>query len=659
MGVASGVVLSSPSVELNQWYFLQITDYAQRLLDDMDQIEGKWPERVLSMQRNWIGRSVGAHVRFTVRGGPGDGRDVEVFTTRPDTLWGCTFFVVAADAPLARELCAPEQAEAFEDYLRETRRLSEVERESTDRPKTGVPLGVDVENPVTGERVPVWAADYVLAGYGTGAVMAVPAHDQRDLDFARTFDLPVHVVVETDEPDPAETGVATPGAGRLIRSGPLDGLDKSEALQRVVELLAERGTGRGSVNYRLRDWLISRQRYWGCPIPVVHCPDDGVVPVPDDQLPVRLPDMRGADLAPRGTSPLAANREWVETTCPRCGGPAERDTDTMDTFVDSSWYFLRFCSPHDDDRPFDPEQVRDWAPVDQYVGGVEHAILHLLYARFFTKVLSDLGLVDFDEPFRALLNQGSVVLDGAAMSKSKGNMVELSGELERYGVDAVRATMLFAGPPEDDIDWADVSPAGVQRWLARVLRLADDVAAARPDGTARLADVDLTAGTEEVRRATHRLLADAPQLCEAFRFNVLVARLQELTTTLRRAAERDAADPAVAEGVDALARLLSVVAPYTAEEMWSRVGHDVEAGDSVHVALWPTSDPALLVVETVTCVVQVAGKVRDRLEVAPDVDEDTLREQALASPAVQRLLDGREPRRVVVRPPRLVNVVPG
>ncbi len=391
--------------ELTQWYF-KITDYADRLLDDMDPLEGKWPERVLTMQRNWIGRSPGAHVDFVVEVGDESERTVTVFTTRPDTLFGATFFVVAADAALAAELCAPDKRAELDAYVDQVRKLSDIDRQTGDRPKTGVNLGVVAINPVNGEELPVFAADYVLADYGTGAIMAVPAHDQRDLDFARAFGLPVNVVVDTGQPDPNETGIPTVGDGVLVNSGKFDGLAKAEAIAAITADLEERGLGRGAVNYRLRDWLLSRQRYWGCPIPVVHCGACGIVAVPDDQLPVRLPDMRGEELHPKGVSPLAANRAWVETTCPSCGGPAERDTDTMDTFVDSSWYFLRYCSPHDDARPFDPDEVRKWMPVAQYVGGIEHAILHLLYSRFFTKVLHDMGLVDFVEPFEADAQSG-------------------------------------------------------------------------------------------------------------------------------------------------------------------------------------------------------------------------------------------------------------
>ncbi|MGZ4620229.1 MAG: leucine--tRNA ligase [Frankiaceae bacterium] len=628
--------------DLTQWYF-KITDYAERLLEDMAQLEGAWPERVLLMQRNWIGRSTGAHVDFRV----GE-RTVSVFTTRPDTLFGATFFVVAADAPLADELCAPAQREAFEAYRDQVRKLSEIERQSVERPKTGVDLGVRAVNPVNGEEIPVFAADYVLAEYGTGAIMSVPAHDQRDLDFARAFGLPVRVVVDTGEPDPAETGLATDGDGTLINSGPYSGLGKDEAIERITADLHARGLGVAAVNYRLRDWLLSRQRYWGCPIPVIHCERDGIVTVPDDVLPVLLPDLSGDQLQPKGESPLAAATDWVNVTCPTCGGPARRDTDTMDTFVDSSWYFLRYCSPDYESGPFDPAAVRAWMPVTQYVGGVEHAILHLLYSRFFTKVLYDMGLVDFTEPFRALLNQGSVILNGAAMSKSKGNMVELGAELARYGVDAIRLTMLFAGPPEDDIDWADVSPSGSVRYLARAWRVCGDAARQGPGTPDPVLD-----------RALARAVDDVTRLTETFRFNVAIARLMELTSVLRKAVDRGVDGPQVRAAAQALAVMLAPYAPFTAEDCWARLGHEPEVGDSVHCAQWPLADPALLVEDTVTCIIQVAGKVRDRLEVPVTVSEDRLRELALASEGVSRALGGRSVRMVVIRPPKLVNVVPG
>ncbi|QNN53366.1 leucine--tRNA ligase [Nocardioides mesophilus] len=641
--------------ELTQWYF-KVTDYAQRLLDDMEGLKDTWPERVLAMQRNWIGRSEGAYVDFDIE--PRDGQDealsVTVFTTRPDTLYGATFFVVAADAKLADELCAPEQREAFDSYLTQVRKESDIDRLASDRPKTGVFLGRHAVNPVSGERIPVWAADYVLADYGTGAVMAVPAHDQRDLDFAQAFDLPVRMVVDTGEPDPAQTFVATPGDGTYVSSSSdgfsLDGLsDKVTGIRRIVERLEAEGHGRSAVNFRLRDWLLSRQRFWGCPIPIVHCPTCGEVPVPDDQLPVVLPDLRGADLKPKGTSPLAAAEDWVNVDCPSCGGPAKRDSDTMDTFVDSSWYFLRYCSPHYTDGPFDPDAVRDWMPAHQYVGGVEHAILHLLYSRFFTKVLHDMGMVDFEEPFQALMNQGQVINQGKAMSKSLGNGVNLGEMIDRYGVDAVRLTLVFAGPPEDDIDWADMSPSGSLKFLQRAWRLSGDVTA--PVGGA------VDAGDVALRKATHRTVADAAQLIDGHRFNVMVARVMELVNTTRKAIDAGCgpADPAVREAVEAVAVLLSLVAPYTAEEMWARLGHQ----PTVARAGWPVVDEALLVEDSVTAVVQVQGKVRARLEVAPGIAEADLEAAAMADPGVQRALEGKTVRKVIVRAPKLVNIVAG
>ncbi len=639
--------------ELTQWYF-KVTEYAQRLLDDMEMLKDTWPERVLAMQRNWIGRSEGAHVDFEIEpredsgGGTLAGRTVTVFTTRPDTLYGATFFVVAADAKLAGEICAPERREAFDAYLEQVRRESDIERLSTEREKTGVFLGRYAVNPVNGERIPVWAADYVLADYGTGAVMAVPAHDQRDLDFAKTFGLPVRRVVDTGEENPEDTFVATTGDGVYVNSGDLDGLtDKTSGISTVVERLEAERRGTSAVNFRLRDWLLSRQRFWGPPIPIVHCETCGEVAVPDDQLPVVLPDLRGADLKPKGTSPLAAAEEWVNVDCPSCGGPARRDSDTMDTFVDSSWYFLRYCSPHHEDGPFDPEAVRRWMPADQYVGGVEHAILHLLYSRFFTKALHDMGMVDFVEPFKALLNQGQVINQGKAMSKSLGNGVNLGDMIDEYGVDAVRLTLVFAGPPEDDIDWADVSPGGSLKFLQRAWRLSGDV-------TSEPA-VPFDGGDLALRKVTHRTVREAEQLLESQRFNVVVARVMELVNATRKAIDSGCgpADPAVREATETVAIMLSLVAPYTAEEMWQRLGHE----PTVARAGWPTVDEALLVQDSVTAVVQVQGKLRAKLEVSPDIAEDDLEAMALAEPVIQRALEGKTVRKVIVRAPKLVNIV--
>ena len=640
--------------ELTQWYF-RITEYAQRLLDDMAQLQGRWPERVLTMQRNWIGRSEGAFVDFEIEG---RSEPVRVFTTRPDTLFGATFFVVAADAPLARELVTTAQLPAFEEYLDQVKRASDIERLAADRPKTGVFLGRNAINPANGEAIPIWAADYVLADYGTGAIMAVPAHDQRDLDFARAFDLPVLTVVDTGEPDPAESGIATAGDGVMINSAELNGLTKSQAITRIVEVLSQRSQGEGAINYRLRDWLLSRQRYWGAPIPIVHCDTCGEVPVPEDQLPVKLPDLKGEQLKPKGVSPLAGATEWVNVTCPRCGAPAKRDTDTMDTFVDSSWYYYRYCSPHDEFQAFDPEAVKLWMPVTQYVGGVEHAILHLLYSRFFTKVLFDMGLIDFNEPFTSLMNQGQVILNGAAMSKSKGNMVDLGEQIEKYGVDAVRLTMVFAGPAEDDIDWADVSPAGSRKFLARAWRLALDVQnAGTVDVEGEKTDQRLsTTAALELRKTTHKAIQDATEALDDFRFNVMIARLMELANATRKAIDGDLgpSHPAVREAVEKLAVMLSLVAPYTAEDMWSRLGHQ----PTVALAGWPQPDPELVAQDSVTCVVQVGGKVRARLQVPPEIEPTALEALALADPAVQGHLGGHKPQRVIVKAPNLVNIVP-
>jgi len=454
-------------------------------------------------------------------------------------------------------------------------------------------------------------------------------------------------VVDAGE-DPIVTGIATADDGPHVNSGPLDGLDKAAAIARILEVLEERGTGRPSVNYRLRDWLISRQRFWGTPIPIIHCPACGEVPVPLDQLPVELPAAAGLDLKPKGSSPLGAAVAWASVPCPRCGGDATRDPDTMDTFVDSSWYYLRYVDPHDRTAAFDPEKVRTWLPVDQYVGGVTHAILHLLYSRFFTKVLYDMGLVDFTEPFTRLLNQGMVIMNGSAMSKSRGNLVRLSDELGEHGVDAIRLTMVFAGPPEDDVDWADVSPAGSHKFLARAWRLSGDVTS--PVGT------DPTTGDRALRQATHRALHDASLAVETFRFNVAVARIMELVNVTRKAIDSGCgpADPAVREAVEAIAIMLSLTAPYTAEDMWSRLGHD----PCVALAGWPEVDPSLLVQDTVTCIVQIAGKVKDRLEVSPDIDEDALRALALESDAVVRAIGDAGIKTVIVRAPKLVNIVP-
>lgn len=631
--------------DLTQWYF-RITEYAQELLDDLDALEPTWPARVVTAQRNWIGRSEGAHVQFTV---PGRDEPLTVYTTRPDTLFGATFMVVAADADLAAELVTDKQRAAYEDYLVEVRKASDIDRLATDRPKTGVFLGVHAVNPVTGAEIPVYAADYVLADYGTGAIMAVPGQDQRDWDFAMAFDLPI---VRTVQPPADWEGEAYVGAGPAINSAndeiSLDGLEVDDAKTRIIAWLEEKGLGRGTVNYRLRDWLLSRQRFWGPPIPIVHCDACGEVAVPEDELPVRLPDdLKGADLKPKGVSPLAAAESWVNVDCPQCGGPAKRDSDTMDTFVDSSWYFLRYCSPHLEDRPWDVDLVNAWGPCDIYIGGVEHAVLHLMYARFMTKALADMGLVGFREPFLAQLNQGFVINQGKKMSKSLGNGVNLGDQLREYGVDAIRLTLVFAGPPEDDIDWAEMSPSGSLKFLQRAWRLAGDVAS--PAGTSP------EGGDVALRKVTHKTVHECEGLVESHRFNVVVARTMELVNATRKAIDSGCGpeDPAVREAAEAVAVLLSLVTPYVAEEMWERLGHE----PTVARAGWPTVDPALLVEDAVTAVVQIQGKVRARLEVSPDISEADLEALALADPHVVKAVDGRPVRKVIVRAPKLVNVV--
>ena len=630
--------------KLNQWY-LKITDYADRLLDDMKDLEGAWPEKVLQMQRNWIGRSQGAEVIFEIEG---RAEPITIYTTRPDTLYGATFIVVAVDSALAAELSAGGAVESsFNEYLEKTKAASDIDRLATDRPKSGVFLERYAINPVNGEKLPIWASDYVLADYGTGAIMAVPAHDQRDLDFARAMNLPVRVVLETGEEDPSATGIATAGDGKLINSGSLNGLAKDDAIAKIIEELAAKNLGKSAKNYRLRDWLISRQRFWGTPIPIIHCPNCGEVPVPENQLPVELPDAAGLDLKPKGSSPLGAAEDWVNVPCPNCGIDAKRDADTMDTFFDSSWYFLRYTSVQFDDRAFDREAVKTWLPVDQYVGGVTHAILHLLYSRFFTKVLHDLGHLDFEEPFTRLLNQGMVQMDGSAMSKSRGNLVRLSDELATHGVDAIRLSMVFAGPPEDDIDWADVSPSGSFKFLNRAWRVSGDVTS-EPG-------VDFTQGDLALRKVTAKSLFDISFAVESFRFNVAVARVMELVNATRKAIDSGCggADPAVREAAEAIAISLSLVAPYTAEDMWERLGHK----PAVALAGWPTIDESLLKADNVTVVLQISGKIKERIEVSPDISQSDLEALALNNDVIKAEIAGATIKKIITVAPKLVNIV--
>ena len=630
--------------KLNQWY-LKITDYADRLLDDMEQLEGQWPEKVLMMQRNWIGRSIGAEVKFVIEGRE---EPVTIYTTRPDTLYGATFMVVAADSALAAELVSGSKVEGeFTKYLESVKAATDIDRLATDRPKSGIFLERYAINPVNGAKLAIWASDYVLADYGTGAIMAVPAHDQRDLDFARAMKLPVQVVVSSEEGDPNETGIATTGNGKLVNSGSLNGLSKDAAIAKIIEELAAKELGKAAKNYRLRDWLISRQRFWGTPIPIIHCDKCGEVPVPENQLPVELPSAAGLDLKPKGTSPLGAASDWVNVDCPKCGAAAKRDADTMDTFFDSSWYFLRYTSTDRHDVAFDKKAVETWLPVDQYVGGVTHAILHLLYSRFFTKVLHDLGHLNFVEPFTRLLNQGMVLMDGSAMSKSRGNLVRLSDELANHGVDAIRLAMVFAGPPEDDVDWSDVSPSGSVKFLNRAWRISGDVTS--PAG------IDFSKGDLALRKVTHKALHDVGFAVESFRFNVAVARVMELVNATRKAIDSGCgpADPAVREAAEAIAISLSLVAPFTAEEMWEILGHK----PGVALAGWPEVDPKLLEADAVTAILQVNGKIKDRIEVSPNISDAELEKLAMANPEIAAAIAGATISKVITRAPKLVNIV--
>ena len=630
--------------KLNQWY-LKITDYADRLLDDMQQLEGKWPEKVLLMQRNWIGRSTGAQVDFEV---DGSDQSITVYTTRPDTLYGATFMVLAADSELAAKLVAGSSVEAeFKKYVESVKAASDIDRLATDRVKSGVFLNRYAINPVNGEKIPIWASDYVLADYGTGAIMAVPAHDQRDLDFAKAMKLPVRVVIDTGLEDPNTSGVATDGDGKVINSGSISGLAKDEAISKIITELEGKKLGKATKNYRLRDWLISRQRFWGTPIPIIHCDSCGLVPVPESQLPVELPDAKGLDLKPKGTSPLGAASDWVNVACPKCNAPAKRDADTMDTFVDSSWYFLRYTSVNNHEMAFDKKSVETWLPVDQYVGGVTHAILHLLYSRFFTKVLNDMGLLNFNEPFTRLLNQGMVLMDGSAMSKSRGNLVKLSDELDKHGVDAIRVSMVFAAPPEDDIDWSDVSPAGSLKFLNRAWRISQDVSS-KPG-------VDFKSGDIELRKAIHKSLSEIELAVESFRFNVVIARIMELVNATRKAIDSGCgpADPAVREAAETIAICLSLVAPYTAEDMWEKLGHK----PAIANAGWPVIDKSLLGVDNVIAILQVNGKIKDRIEVSPNISKEELEKLAKENPEIKSAIAGLTVSKVITVAPKLVNFV--
>src|SRR6188768_1718905 len=624
---------------LTQWYF-RITDYADALLDEMEDLED-WPDRVLTMQRNWIGRSHGARVVFSV---DGSGEELPVFTTRPDTLFGATFFALAPENPMVAELVAgsEHENEALE-YVRHTAARSEVERETKE--KDGVFTGRYAVNPVNGEKIPIWVADYVLMEYGTGAIMAVPAHDERDHAFAERYGLEIRqVVAPADGSTPAEAGAYVEHTDDevLVNSGEFTGLTAPEGRRAITAWLDERGLGEATIGYRLRDWLLSRQRYWGCPIPIVHCDGCGIVPVPEEQLPVLLPEID--DYLPKGRSPLAAAEDWVATTCPRCGGEGRRETDTMDTFVDSSWYFLRYADARNDDAAWDQQIVDFWLPVKQYIGGIEHAVLHLMYARFFTKALNDMELLGFREPFSRLFTQGMIYRNGAKMSKSKGNVVSPDEAVERYGADALRLYILYMGPAEQDKEWSDAGIEGTARLVDRVWRLTLEVAARGP--------VEAPADGE-LLRATHRTIDRVTDdILRRFQFHTPIAALFELVNEIYRVKDDPARAGEVGFATQAVVSLVQPYAPHVAEELWERLGHT-----RLWETPWPVADPALLERETVEVVLQVNGKLRDRLQVPASIGEDELVALARASERVQAHLNGGEPRKTIVVPGKLVNFV--
>ena len=671
--------------QLNQW-FLRITDYAEALLKDLDQLDG-WPERVRTMQANWIGRSEGAEITFAVTADPAT--TLTVFTTRPDTLAGASYVVLAPEHPLVDQLLDADHTDSVRRFQKEVARLSNLERTSDDGPKRGVPIGAGVINPLTGEELPVWIADYVLADYGTGAVMGVPAHDQRDMAFATSNKLAVRQVIEADgAADAIAAGQAWTEPGQLINSGRFDGLDSSAAKTAITSHGSAEGWAQAKVTFRLRDWLISRQRYWGCPIPVIHCPSCGAVAVPREDLPVELP--RGIDLSGKGGSPLAQQEDWVNVPCPSCGEPARRETDTMDTFMCSSWYFLRFADPHNSETPFSREAVNRWLPVQQYVGGIEHAILHLLYSRFFTKALRDRGLIDVGEPFQRLLTQGMVqgttyrnpvtgkyvapadVVDPAdprdpvtgdalevlfeKMSKSKYNGVDPAAVIDRYGADTARMFILFKAPPEKDLEWDDADVEGQYRFLQRLWRLIDS---SRPlldqQDAGEDRPAELTPEEADLRRAVHTAIeAVTEDLSDDIQLNTAISELMKLSNAINATDLPGLRVAVLREALSVLVRLLAPFAPHLAEEFWQKLG----GSESVHQQSWPELDASALVQDSVDLVIQVKGRVRGTISVPADADKETLEKLALSSEVAQKWLEGAEPRRVIVVPGKLVNLVP-
>ncbi|ADG83346.1 leucine--tRNA ligase [Thermincola potens] len=634
--------------ELAQWFF-KITDYADRLLKDIELLKG-WPDKVKIMQENWIGRSEGAEVRFKVAE---TDDEITVYTTRPDTIYGVTFMVLAPEHPLVEKLTRGTAYEAAAtEFVQKAQALNEIARTSGDNEKEGLFIGVHVINPLTGEKIPLYIANYVLMDYGTGAVMGVPAHDQRDFDFATKYNLPIRPVIvpEGTEP-PAVMEEAFEAQGIMINSGPFNGLPNEEALNKIIKYLEEKGIGRGTVNFRLRDWLISRQRYWGAPIPIIYCDKCGTVPVPEEQLPVMLPD--DVEFKPTGQSPLAECPSFLNTTCPTCGGPAKRETDTMDTFICSSWYFLRYCSPHAAEVAFERAAVDYWMPVEQYIGGVEHAILHLLYSRFFAKVLYDAGLVGFEEPFTNLLTQGMVLKDGAKMSKSKGNVVSPEEIVAKYGADTARLFILFAAPPERDLEWSDQGVEGAFRFLNRVWRLVYNYVSGLDD-TAHVEE--MSPADREMRRITHVTIKRVTDdISQRFNFNTAISAIMEMVNALYQYRDKnEKRNSAVeAEAMNSLVLLLAPFAPHIAEELW----HELGFTDSVHTQPWPKYDPAATVQDEVEIVIQVNGKVKERMMAPASLDAGGLQQFAMDQESVQKLIEGKQVVKVVAVPKKLVNIV--
>jgi len=611
---------------LSQW-FLKITDYAERLLEGIDTLEG-WPEKVKLMQKNWIGKSSGTILTFPVSR---QALKIDVYTTRPDTIYGATYMVLAPEHPLVEKLITSENQARVEAYQLQARTQSEIERTSTEREKTGVPLGFDVINPFTEEKIPLWIADYVLAEYGTGAVMAVPCHDERDNAFAKKYNLPFHPVIDD--------------SGMLIDSGEFSGLPYEEAKAKITAAAESKGFGKSQLQYRLRDWLISRQRYWGAPIPIVYCNSCGTVPVPDSELPVKLPE--DVDFSVQGKSPVATSKTFVHTTCPTCQGPATRETDTMDTFICSSWYFLRFIDPHNTTAPFEKAAVQHWMPVDQYVGGVEHAILHLLYSRFITHVLYDHGWTGVTEPFKNLLTQGMVLKDGAKMSKSKGNTVDPDEVFKVYGADTARFFILSDSPPQNDFDWKDAGVEGCYKFLKRVWRLVVDNRASI--NLALQPPICKNSVYQQAHQTLHGVTQDIGQ---EFQFNTVISKIRELVNALSKT-EPEANDPTFSHAVHILLVLLAPIAPHMTEELWQKL----EGQGSIHEQPWPKADLDALVSNTVEIVFQVNGKVRGRAQTERRLNKSQLEQLALQNEQVQKFMDGKPATKVIVVPDKLVNIV--